>query len=409
MSRPVVKEVGNTTGMLRQRQPVALREKNRSRWMGVGSSLASESRRAAMDAVGAALADRADAGLLVVFASVGHDPGRLLEGIAEAGGDVPMIGCGTSGEIAGAEPLESSVVVMALGGPGFSVATAGAARGGDLRATAATVAGCVERVRPQQHRALVLLSDGGGGDQLDIVRGAYQVTGASVPLVGGCNGTDPGAAGLYLDGEQTFGLVGAAISSDAPIRLGVRHGWRAVGDPMQVTHSDGTRVYSLDDHPALDVYLNRLDAPASVRQDPEAFARFAITHPLGLNRRSSREVRCVVGADFDDRSLSCIASIPQSGLTWLMEGDRESVLGATDDAAGVALAGLEAPPLGLLAFDCIGRREVLGQTGARAALAGLQQMVDGAPIGGFYTSGEIGRHGGAGGFHNQTMVVVAFS
>ena len=31
-------------------------------------------------------------------------------------------------------------------------------------------------------------------------------------------------------------------------------------------------------------------------------------------------------ADFSDRSLGCVAEVPRGGLTWIMEGDEESVL-----------------------------------------------------------------------------------
>ena len=114
-------------------------------------------------------------------------------------------------------------------------------------------------------------------------------------------------------------VVAAAIGSDSPFGIGVRHGWRRVGEPMVVTRSSNNRVYSLDDQPALDVYLQGLDAPEEARTDPAAFTRFALTHPLGLSRRSDEEqVRFVGEANFEDRSLGCIAEVPQGGMAWFM-------------------------------------------------------------------------------------------
>ena len=146
------------------------------------------------------------------------------------------------------------------------------------------------------------------------------------------------------DGDASCATPSSAprIASDAPLGIGVRHGWRRVGEPMLVTRSAGNRVYTLDDRPALDVYLERLDAPAEAARDPAAFTRFALTHPLGLSRRSGEEqVRFVGEADFEDRSLGCIAEVPQGGLAWFMEGDDDSVLEATDAACGDALAALD--------------------------------------------------------------------
>jgi len=245
------------------------------------------------------------------------------------------------------------------------------------------------------------------------VRGAYGVVGAGVPLVGGCAGDDlkmQSTAQFHGTNVLRDAIVAAAISSDAPFGIGVHHGWRSVGDPMLVTKSGGNRVYMLDDRPALDVYLERLDAPDEARTDPAAFTKFALTHPLGLSRRSGEpQVRFVAEAGFEDRSIGCIAEVPQGGVTWFMEGDADSVLDATDRACADALDALDgARPLGLLAFDCIARREVLGE-GIRTEIDRVAQVAGGAPVAGFYTYGEIARTHGISGFHNQTLVVLAVS
>ena len=363
----------------------------------------------------AAVGGRGDAKLLVVFCSATYDLDQLLAGIASEAPGTPLIGCSTAGEIATAGPTDASVVVVAIGGPGFSVATgAGTDSTGTLRrATTRAVEACMGALEPRAHSVLLLLTDGLGGDQMEVVRGAYAVVGAEIPLVGGCAGDDLRMKSTFqLFGEQVLrdSVVAAAVSSDAPIGIGVQHGWRRVGEPMLVTSSDGSRVHSLDDEPALDVYLRRLGAPAAAHHDPEAFTRFALTHPLGISHRSGEEVRFVAGADFADRSLACIASVPQGGLAWIMEGDQDSVLEATDGACAEAVAALSGqPPLGLVAFDCIARRGVLGNRGIRHEIDRIAAFAGGAPVAGFYTYGEIARTTGIRGFHNQTLVVLALA
>src|SRR2546421_233266 len=81
----------------------------------------------------------------------------------------------------------------------------------------------------------------------------------------------------------------AGIGSDAPLGIGVRHGWRRVGDPMLVTGSGGNRVHTLDGQPALDVYLDRLEAPPEAYTDQETLAGLALVHPLGLGYRDGEE------------------------------------------------------------------------------------------------------------------------
>jgi hypothetical protein len=383
-----------------------------NRWVGSGSSPSTDSTTAGRDACRQAVAGRADPALLVVFASDAHDMKALVGAVRAAAPDVPLIGCSTAGEIATGGVADSSVVVMALGGSGFEISTASAdVKELGLRDAGGRVAAAAVDVAASPYKVLLVLSDGLAGDQEEIVRGAYAVVGAQVPLVGGCAGDDlrmTSTTQILDDSIQTGTVVAAAIGSDAPFGIGVEHGWRRVGDAMVVTESDGVRVRSLDDEPALDVYLRRLGAPAEAYDDATAFTRFALTHPLGLSRRSTEEVRMVAEADFETRSLVCIAHVPQGGLAWIMEGDSDSVLAATDAACAAALKGLDgAEPLGLFAFDCIARRGVLGDAGIREEIERIADHAGPAPVGGFYTYGEIARNSAVGGFHNQTLVVLA--
>ncbi|HZQ26830.1 MAG TPA: FIST N-terminal domain-containing protein [Acidimicrobiales bacterium] len=363
--------------------------------------------------MGAAVAGD-DAKLLLVFCSDDYDVPVLLDAIRGGAPGVPLIGCSTAGEIGVDGAGDQSVVVLALGGPGFSVATAWAdGSDGDLRRAAEEVSACVAEVESRANQVLLLLSDGLGGDQQEIVRGAYAVLGAQVPLVGGCAGDGLKMTGTlqFHDGDVRSGaVVAAAISSDGPIGIGVRHGWRRVGEPLLVSESESNRVYLLNGEPALDVYLRCLGAPAEAHTDAAAFTHFAMTHPLGLSRRSGEEVRYVAEADFERRSLVCIAEVPKGGLAWFMEGDEHSVLEASDEACGDALATLGgAPPLGFVAFDCIARRGVLGDDGIATEVERIASHANGAPVAGFYTYGEIARTRGVSGFHNQTLVVLALA
>lgn len=384
----------------------------RGRWVAVGRSSEADARRAGGEAALGALG-RDGAKLLIVFCSDRYDIPALLAGVRERAPGVPLIGCSTVGEIATSGPADASVVVAALGGEGFSVSTAAAASASQrLREAGAEAASCIEAASDRAHRVLMMLTDGLAGDQQEIVRGAYGVVGAAVPLVGGCAGNDlEMKASFQLHGDDVLSdaVVAAVIASDAPLGIGVRHGWRRVGEPMLVTRSANNRVHAIDDQPALDVYLERLDAPGEVRSDPVVFTEFALRHPLGLSGgRGEEHVRFIGEANFKDRSLGFIAEVPQGGLAWLMEGDERSVLVAGDTACEDACASLGGrPPLGVIAFDCIARRAVLGDEGIQSEIDRIAANVGGAPVAGFYTYGEIARTRGVSGFHNQTLVVLA--
>jgi hypothetical protein len=246
-----------------------------------------------------------------------------------------------------------------------------------------------------------------------MIRGVHDIVGAGVPLVGGC-------AGDGMKMERTFqihddevisgGVVGAAIASEGPIGLGWSHGWERVGEPMLVTNSAGNRVREIDDRPALDVYLESLGAPSEVGSDPREFTRWARTHPLGLGRRRNghEPVRCVGEADFEERSIVCTAEVPAGGLTWFMHGDADSVLRSTSKACRDAVGALgDTPPLGIVAFDCIGRRGVLGDERIADEVASIRDCAPDAQIAGLYTYGEIARVKGVNALHSQTFVAMA--
>ena len=381
-----------------------------TRWCGLGSADASDVDPGASAAEQALLHD--DPKLVIVFCSESFELEAALRAIRSRI-DAPLIGCTTAGEIATTGPRDASIVVTVFGGDGFAVDTSfaeGASH--DLRAAGAKAARCVPGSDAHPHRVLLLLTDGLAGDQQEILRGAYGVLGAGVPLVGGCAGDDlKMSRTLQLHGDRILSdsVVAAGIASSAPLGIGVRHGWRRVGEPMLVTASEGNRVYTLDDRPALDVYLERMGVPAAPATNDEGLARLALTHPLGLSRPNGEEhVRFIGGADSADRSLACVAEVPQGALVWLMTGDAESVLAAADAACGDSLAALGGrPPVGMLAFDCIARRGVLGDDGIRTEIDRLAASAGGAPVAGFYTYGEIARTKGISGFHNQTLVVLS--
>jgi len=374
-----------------------------------GEDPAEGGRRAAAEVLAGA-----DAKLVIAFCSDDLDLEAFVAGVGAARGDVPLVGCSTAGELSTEGPSDGGAVLIGLGGPGFSITTS-LTRGVAVRLhdAAADAARAALPDRELEHRLLLLLTDGLAGDQQEVVRGAYSVTGSGIPLVGGCAGDElrmRRTRQIHGDEVLTDAIVAVGLASDAPLGIGVHHGWTKVGDAMVVTASAGTRVLSLDDRPALDVYLDRLDAPEAARSDPERFTQFSLTHPLGLDRRSGDEVRFVAGADFEERSLLCIAEVPQGGLAHFMRGDAASVLSATTAACNQAIERLGgAPPIGLLAFDCIARRAVLGPEGLTDETDAIAERAGGAPFVGFYTYGEIARTSGMRGFHNQTLVLLAIA
>jgi hypothetical protein len=174
-----------------------------------------------------------------------------------------------------------------------------------------------------------------------------------------------------------------------------------------VTAAEGTSVLGLDDRPALDVYLEAI----GVGEEGLTSAGLAVacqTRPFGLESRAGYHVRFVRGGDLDRRAVEFLVAVPEGELVTLMSGDTESVIGAAGEAARQALGELSEPALGVIGFDCVACRGVIGDERLADEVDGVTRLLAAdAVVSGFYTYGEIARRGGALGFHNQTTVVLA--
>ena len=91
-----------------------------------------------------------------------------------------------------------------------------------------------------------------------------------------------------------------------------------------------------------------------------------------------------------------------------MHGDVDSVLARPATPAGRRCSALDGETaVGVLAFNCIGRRGILGDDGIRRGGRADRRVLGEAPFAGFYTLGEIARTRGVNAVHSQTLVALA--
>ncbi|MFM7265862.1 MAG: FIST N-terminal domain-containing protein, partial [Cyanobium sp.] len=141
------------------------------RWVAVGHSTLQDPAAAVKQALAAVLA-RGTPQLVLLFASPSHPIEELATRVRERIGAAQLIGCSTAGELAPGHSGMGGLVLWALGGEGISVATGwGEAADGSLRQASSRAAGCLREVHRRRHTVLVLLADGLGGDQMEVVRG----------------------------------------------------------------------------------------------------------------------------------------------------------------------------------------------------------------------------------------------
>ena len=382
------------------------------RWFGAGHSTAPDSAKAGTEAASIAVGGRTPA-LVLVFCSSRYDLAALLLAVrAEAGDAATVVGSTTLGELTNDGAGPGGVVVAALGGPGFAVRTRVAYRrdAGDREAGAVAAGAMTGLDRP--HSVLLLLGDGLSGTGYEVVQGAYGVVGAAVPLAGGF-ADDPefgrtfqfhGEGGDTAILEDT--VIGVALGSDAPIGIGAAHGWHPVEPPMVVTKCAPGRIDEWDGEPAMDVLLRRYGMAG--RPAADLFDSLPAPPAVGLSRHTGQDVRFVYAGD--GGSVRVSAEVPPGSACWFMTRDESSLLDGAVRSGTEAVEALGGrTPLGVLAFDCVGRRDLLGPDGLSAEVAAVREALGNTPFAGFYAAGQIARVHGALGTHDLTLVTVAFA
>ncbi len=210
---------------------------------------------------------------------------------------------------------------------------------------------------------------------------------------------------LSNDGLHEAACVLAAFA--APASIGVKHGWRTIGEPLVVTGANGSTVTGLDWRPARDAYHAVVEQHAGVPLTPEGLEALAPKYPLVLERLGSEGVvrdPIVLGPD---ASLRCAGTVPAHATVRIATATPADMVAASGAARAVACALAEGPPELALTIVCISRGLLLGD-GLAAELDALK--VPGVPQVGALTVGELAGSGEEYlDFHNKTVALALLS
>ena len=349
--------------------------------------------------------------LVVIFGdrAVEDDSRPVREVVASFSTSV-VIGCSTSGQIAGASLRDDVCVVAIARFDHVRLARAGAdvSSGADSFAAGVAVGA---GLAGEDLRAVFVLSDGLCVNGSELVAGLISSVGPDVSVTGGLAGDgdrfertwviDKGhlragrvvAVGLYGDGL----LVGS----------GSEGGWSIFGPERVVTRSEGNVLYELDGKPALALYKRYLgdmacELPAS-----------ALLFPLAIRAGDEDEqlVRTVLGVDEVEQSMTFAGDVPQGWRAQLMRSSADRLVDGAEAAAVQSSAGFSSAGSTLgIAISCVGRRLVLGARTEEEIEATLEALPPATELIGFYSYGEIAPGlDGACDLHNQTMTITTLA
>ena len=248
---------------------------------------------------------------------------------------------------------------------------------------------------------------GGSGLDLDgqqLVDGIKEKTDENIVIFGGLAGDDGKFEQTYVFNE--FGLTDSgasvAVFDNEKIELSgvATSGWVGLGMGLTITKSEGNVVYTIDNKPALDIYLENLNI--SIDDMPAV----GVEYPLLIKRDDNIDaLRAVTGIDTEKRSLLFAGSVPQGSVVSFSISPGFDVIDHTKAKVLQFAEHNQKTDLFLL-FSCIARHLSLGPMVDEE----INFVADkwNVPVAGFFTYGEIGTNlNKSCDFYNQTFTLVS--
>ncbi len=375
--------------------------------IGTGLSLEKNVIAAAEEAVRLARAQKnakTGADLAVVFASPDFPASTLIASFQKLLGTTPLIGCTAPAIITARGIFKHGIAVMLISFPEGVYFTCSGTRMEERPATLAAGELMGERLLygfKNVPRSLGLLFF----DQLtehstDFIFGLQEKLGKSFPCIGASvslpsggpvnrlfcneNAFSNGCAGILWGGRLSFGI-------------GVKHGWKPLGKPHEVTQSYRNVVYRIDDRPALELYADYLGySPEQVRRE---FRIISPLYPLGMRMAGQKEylLKNIFGLE-DDGGLLTQGTVPQGTMVNLMIHTADTALTATREAVQEARRSLELSPTKVhrgpansfaLVFDSLLRVMTLGRDAKKELAAIKDSLPENIPFIGMCSHTEL--------------------
>ena len=237
----------------------------------------------------------------------------------------------------------------------------------------------------------------------------YDHVGTSLPVVGGGAGAlEPEQKPCLITNQ---GLVGGSvilIGLPQKLALGVTHGWRHLAGPFLVTESRGNTLRSLNYEPAAKLYKTIIEQQTGHHFCEQDIITLAKAYPFGIERLDN-EILVRDPIAEDEGGLTCMGIIPEHAMIHILQGDRDTLLAATDRAV-LAVKGEEAdnPVAQPFIFDCISRAQFLGDAFQQEIDHVHRALASRHPLVGALTLGEIASSPwGPVQFLNKSIVVSA--
>lgn len=352
--------------------------------------------------------------LAFVFISIKQDRNAICDLLSE--NDIDIIGATSSTEFIDGHQDEGSIVILLLDlNKSFYTILFESIAEKKINESATQLAKAARQ--KFKHPSFILLTtslthDGKMMDGDAIINSMIKELGNEFNLFGGMAGDDMTFTGTYVftNNQSTgYGMAALVLDADRVDLHGMAiSGWKPIGVTKTVTKSEGCTIFTIDNQPALDLYIRYLGSDLPSNDDQMVFfENLGNQYPFQIEREGREPLMCnPIGFDKLNKALTCEINVPEGSRFRFSTPPDFDIMETIVNEATAFKNRHQTDADALLIFSCAGRLAALGPL-AQQENEGLAQVWN-TPMAGFYSYGEFGRGiNGQHEFHSTTNSWVA--
>lgn len=197
---------------------------------------------------------------------------------------------------------------------------------------------------------------------------------------------------------------------DMKSKLGVRHGWDKLVGPFVATKTTGNTIIELNWQNPYEVYRDAIKKDCGKDIAKENFIDISKSYPFGMYKEGGEDIIRDPLKVEENGEIVCIGEVPENSILYIMKGDNESLIKATERATTDCFeSGVKIDFEHTIIIDCITRSLFLDKdyvNELKAIEKNITSPIVEAKQQGALTLGEISSHGeGWVDFFNKTTVI----
>ena len=335
--------------------------------------------------------------LAFVFISIKQERKMVIDLLAQ--NDIDLVGATSSGEFINGHQSEGDIVILLLDIPKnyYSILFEEIGDRNLGESTRHMVNAAFNKFKKPAFILITTLikSDGSLLDGERMVDYIEKLAGPDITMFGGMAGDDITFTGTWVftkDKSTDYGMAALVLDENKIELHGLAFsGWKPMGVFRTATRSEGNLIYTIDGHPALEMYLHYLGHKETSLDDQiDFFNTIGVHYPFQIERENREPKMCApIGYDKEKNALVCESDVQQGSRLRFSTPPDFDIIETVISKAGEIKKEQNAEADALLIFSCAGRLSALGPM-AQEENEGLSKIWN-APMAGFYTYGEYGK------------------